>query len=145
MKSLFISFLMLFSFSAMAVDFSFTYFGNGAGTQTYYACSYVEDQAQSYLELLGATQIDVRCSGGITAGWNAGPVTLHASFELPVLTSSDFETVEISGDFSSPSCGLNVRIMKEILKTMAYIQVVKRDDACAFSSSNYYYKLRIPR
>jgi hypothetical protein len=145
MKSLFSFFLMFFSVSAMATNFSFTYFGNEAGTQSYYACSYVEDQAQSYLELLGATHIDVRCSGGITSGWNAGPVTLNASFDLPVVTNNDFETLEISGDFSSPACGLNVRIIKEILKSMAYIQVIKREDACAFSTSNYYYKLRVPR
>lgn len=134
---------LLISTSAFATSISFTYFGNEGGRQTYYACSYAEDQAQSYLELLGATNIDVRCSGGISNGWSMQPVSLRASYDLPVVVGTSVEAVEIKGDSFNPACGLNVRIIKEALKTFTNVEVVKKDDSCAFATSNYFYKLNI--
>ena len=133
------------SLSATAASISFTHFGRSAGVESYYACSYVEDQTFHYLDLLGATNIDVRCSGGIQSGWYNQPVSIYATFDLPVVTRNAVETVEIKGDAFSPACGINVRIIQEILKTMSNIQVLKKDDACAFASSNYYYKLNVTR
>jgi hypothetical protein len=134
---------MFISGSAFAAKISFTYFGNEGGRQSYYACSYVEDQTISYLELLGATNIDVSCSGGISSGWTAQPVGLRASYDLPEVSGSDSEIVEIKGDSFNTSCGVNVRIIKEVLKTFTNVEVVKKDDSCAFATSNYYYKLKI--
>lgn len=134
---------LLVSSSAFATNISFTYFGNEGGRQTYYACSYVEDQAVSYLELLGATNIDVRCSGGISNGWSMQPVSLQASYDLPVVAGTSVETLEIKGDSFNPACGLNVRILKSVLATFTNVEVVKKSDSCAFATSNYYYKLNI--
>lgn len=137
---------LLISTSAFAANINFTYFGNEGGRQSYYACDYVEDQTQSYLELLGATNIDVRCSGGIQpSGWSVQPVSIRASYDLPVVTGQSVETVEIQGDAFNPACGINVRIMKEALKTFSNVEVLKKQDSCAFASSNYYYKLNIAR
>lgn len=136
---------LLISSSAFATNFSFTYFGNEGGRQSYYACSYVEDQAVSYLELLGATNIDVRCTGGISGGWSVQPVSLRASYDLPVVMGTSVESVELKGDSFNPACGLNVRIIKEILKTFSNVEVLKKSDSCAFASSNYYFKLNIAR
>lgn len=145
MKKLALLSALLVSVSASAATISFTYFGREAGYESYYACSYVEDQAEQYLELLGATNIDARCSGGIQSGWYNQPVSLRATFDLPEVTGAGVDSVEIKGDAFSPACGLNVRLIKEILKTMTNVQVVKKDDACAFASSNYYFKLNIAR
>ena len=134
---------LLVSSSAFAANFSFTYFGNQGGNQTYYACSYAEDQTESYLELLGATNIDVSCSGGISSNWSMQPVSLRASYDLPEVTGTSVESVEIKGDYSNPACGLNVRIIKEILKTLTNVEVLKKDDSCAFATSNYYFKLNV--
>lgn len=137
---------LLISSSAFAANFSFTYFGNEGGRQSFYACDYVEDQTTSYLELLGATNIDVRCTGGIqSSGWSAQPVSIRASYELPLVTGQNVETVEIKGDSFNPACGINVRIMNEALKTFTNVKVLKKQDSCAFASSNYYYKLNIAR
>lgn len=136
---------LLISSSAFAANFSFTYFGNEGGRQSYYACDYVEGQTESYLELLGATNIDVRCSGGIQSGWSVQPVSIRASYDLPEVTGQNVETVEIKGDSFNPACGINVRIMSEVLKTFTNVEVLKKQDSCAFASSNYYYKLNIAR
>jgi hypothetical protein len=138
--------LLALSLNALAqsVNVSFTYFGNEGNRQSYYACSYVENQAEKYLELLGATDIDVQCFGGINPSWVA-PVSLDASFEVPQLSGSEGEIVEIKGDHWNPSCGINVRMIREFLKKFPHVKVLKKDDHCAFSSSNYYYQLEIPR
>lgn len=136
---------LLISSSTFAAGFSFTYFGNEGGNQSFYACSYVEDQAEAYLELLGATNIDVTCFGGIQPWGSAQPVSIRAKYNLPEVTGQNVETVEIEGDTWNPSCGINVRLMKEILKTFSNVEVVKKQDSCAFVTSNYYYKLNIAR
>ena len=133
---------LLFSTSAFAENFSFTYYGNEGGRQSYYACSYIEDQTVSYLELFGATKINVRCSGGIDNGW-IRPVSVRASYDLPEVTGAGVETIEIKGDSLNPACGVNVKIIKEILKTFTNVEVLKKQDACAFATSNYYFKLNV--
>ena len=143
MKTAALLFALIVSGSVFAKNISFTYFGNQGGNQSYYACSYVEDQTQSYLELLGATNIDVRCSGGISGGWSMQPVSIRASYDMAEVTGTSVELVEIKGDYSNPACGLNVRIIKEILKTLTNVEVLKKDDSCAFVTSNYYFKLNI--
>jgi hypothetical protein len=147
MKKLFVLVTLLFSLPSMAATISFTYFGNEGNRQTYYACSYVEDQTQSFLELMGATGIEVYCSGGLSSGggWSSSPVSIRAKYDLPLVTGSAIETVEVEGDAFNPSCGINVRIIKEVLKTMPFVTVAKKQDSCAFATTNYYYKLNIAR
>ena len=143
MKTTALFLAIIVSGSVFAKNISFTYFGNEGSNQSYYACSYVEDQTQSYLELLGATNIDVRCSGGISGGWSMQPVSIRASYDVAEVTGTSVELVEIKGDYSNPACGLNVRIIKEILKTLTNVEVLKKDDSCAFATSNYYFKLNL--
>jgi hypothetical protein len=145
MKKTAILFSLLVSVSAFATNISFTYFGNEGGRQSYYACSYAEGQTESYLELLGATNIDVRCTGGINGGWSVQPVSIRASYDLPVVVGNSVEAVSIKGDSFNPACGLNVRIINELLKTFTNVEVVKKSDSCAFQSSNYFYKLNIAK
>jgi hypothetical protein len=146
MKKIILATALFASVSSFAAEVNFTYFGNEGGRQSYYACSYVEDQAISYLELLGATNIDVRCSGGIQTGsWYAQPVSLRAKFDLPVVTGANVETVEIEGDNWNPACGLNTRMLNEMLKKFENVTVLKKIDSCAFATTNYYYKLQISR
>lgn len=144
MKKLTVLFALLMSVSSFAATVSFTYFGNEGGRQSYYACDYVESQAVSYLELLGATNVDVSCFGGINP-WSVQPVSLKATFDLPEVTGSSVETVEIKGDTWNPACGINVRMIKEFLKVFTNVEVLKKSDSCAFANTNYYYKLNIAR
>jgi len=145
MKFLFFSFLFLSSLNLFAAEVSFTHFGQEGNRQSYYACSYVEDQTFDILETLGATGIDVRCSGGITSGWYAGPVYVTARFDLPQVNGSEESILELKGDVFNPACGLNVKIIKEVLKVFSNITVLKKQDHCAFSDSNYYFQLKVLR
>lgn len=144
MKKLLTICALALSANVFAAGFSFTYFGNEGGRQSFYACDYVEYQTEQYLELLGATDIDVSCFGGIQP-WGVQPVSINAKFTLPVVTGSGVEEVKIEGDTWNPACGVNVRIMKEILNVFTNVEVVKKSDACAFANSNYYYKLNVAR
>lgn len=143
MKMMILLATLLISASAFAAQVSFTYFGNEGGNQHFYACSYAEDQTYSHLEALGATNIDVSCFGGIQSTWVIQPVSLRATYDLPVVTGAGTQKVKIKGDSFNPACGLNVRIMKEILKTFTNVTVVKKSDSCAFAQSNYYYNLDV--
>lgn len=145
MKTITLMAALFVSASSFAADFSFTYFGNEGGRQSFYACDYVQAQTEGYLELLGATNIDVRCHGGIQNNWSVQPVSIRASYDLPEVTGTGVETVEIKGDSFNPACGINVRIIKEILKTMTNVTVVKKSDSCAFANTNYSYTLNVAR
>jgi hypothetical protein len=146
MKKLIALIAMIFSLTAFAKEtVSFTYFGNEGFNRSFYACSYVEGQANSYLELFGATNIEVYCSGGIQPWGSMQPVSLNASFDLPAVTGQHVDAVQVDGDSSSPACGLNVRLIKELLKKFSNVAVVQKDDACAFAGSNYHYQLNITR
>lgn len=144
MKSMIVLASLLFTAGAFAASVNFTYFGNENGRESFYACDYAEGQTEMVLELLGATDIDVRCSGGIqSGGWSMQPVSVRAKYELPEVTGTGVETVILKGDTWNPACGLNVRIIKEVLKTFTNVEVVKKSDSCAFATTNYYYKLNV--
>jgi hypothetical protein len=147
MKKLIGLLVLATSMSALAQTqrVSFTHFGNNGGNQSYYACSYVESQAYAYLERLGASGVRVNCSGGIqSGGWYPQPVSVTATFELPV-TTGVVESVEIRGDFSNPACGLNTQMLRAFFKVMPHVEVVKKSDNCAFFNTNFFYRLNVTR
>jgi hypothetical protein len=140
-----LAFALSFSAFAGEVKVSFTHFGNNGGNQSYYACYYVEGQAYKYLELFGATEVVVRCNGGI-GPWSVSPVSVRASFNLPLLSGRELaDTVKLKGDNWTPSCGINVQMIREFLKVFSNISVVKKSDSCAFANSNFFYELSIVR
>lgn len=123
----------------------FSYFGNDGRNQTYYACSYVEDEAYSHLETLGAMNIETRCSGGIQPWGVSMPISLTAKFTTPVVNGNGTSVVEIEGDTWNPNCDLNTRMINAFLKEFQNIKVLEKRDGCGFRSSNYYYKLEIKK
>lgn len=148
MKKLLVLAAMALSLNSFAADVnvSFTHWGNNSGNQSYYACSYVEDQAHMYLDLFGATDVQVNCTGGIQNSWYMQPVSVRASFNLPILSGTELvENVTIKGDAFRPACALNVQMIREFLKVMPHISVIKKSDSCAFFSSNYFFELAIQR
>lgn len=135
---------LLFCFNGFAAQINLTYFGNQGSYQNYYACSYAEERTENYLALFGATNVEVYCTGGIT-NWSITPISLSAKFDMPAVSGENFEKVEITGDTWNPGCGLNTAIIREIIKTFKSVQVLEKQDHCAFSDSNFYYLLQIPR
>ena len=136
--------LSLSSFAAEKV--SFFYNGNEGWGQTFYSCDYAESQTEAYLELFGATEINVTCFGGISAGTMISPVSVTAKFELPVLNGTEVAAIsEVKGDTWNPACGINVFIIKRLLPKFSNVKVISKSDSCAFQSSNYSYKFSITK
>ena len=144
MKKLITVVALVLSVSAFAREtVSFGYSGMEGWGQSYYSCDYVEAQTEKVLEMFGATEISVRCSGGIEFG-QVMPVSVRASFETPVLSGAEVsEIVKYKGDSWNPACGLNVRIVKSLLPKFSNVTVVKKSDSCAFQRSNYSYEFSI--
>lgn len=144
MKKLITLVALVLSVSAYAREtVSFGYSGMESWGQTYYSCDYVEAQTEKVLEMFGATEIHVRCSGGIEMG-QMWPVSVSASFETPVLVGNEIaQAVKYKGDTWNPSCGLNVKIVKSLLPKFSNVTVVKKSDSCAFRRSNYSYEFSI--
>ena len=66
MKKLFFVFLFVFSLTAVAREnVSFFYSGFESGNRVFYSCDYVESRTEMFLELFGAQETEVYCSGGI--------------------------------------------------------------------------------
>lgn len=147
MKKLFTVLALALCVSAFSADnkVSFGYSGNEGWGTSYYSCDYVEAQTEKVLELFGATDVSVRCSGGIEFG-TMWPVSVTATFNSPVLSGRKVaEVVNLKGDNWNPSCGLNVKIVKSLLSSFNNVSVIKKNDSCAFQSSNYSYEFAIVR
>ncbi len=147
MKKFFALVAIALSFSAIArEEVSFGYSGMEGWGQTYYSCDYVEAQTEKVLEMFGATNVDVWCTGGIDFGRIWTPISVNASFEAPVLTGAEVATVKkYRGDSWNPSCGINVAIVKALLPKFSNVKVLKKSDSCAFQSSNFSYEFEIKK
>lgn len=145
MKKLTAVIAMVLSLGAFAVEqeVNFTYFGNEEiGTRSYHNCDSVESSAKSILKKLGATDISVRCTGGLDV-WSrmALPVNLRASFNTPVVTGESYEIVKLRGD----NCGLETRMIKSFLKVFTNIEVLKERSNCGMSRATYSFELKVGR
>jgi hypothetical protein len=144
MKKTLLTLSMILTLPLHAAEISFSYFGNeGSGSNsTYYSCSYVEDQASYFLNMLGAQKVRVLCTGGLQ-NWGWTPINLTAKFETPTINGDNIESVEIHSDPWDAGCTLNTRLINDILKNFNNIEVVEKHDTCPFQDSNYYYLLKI--
>lgn len=107
-KMIFSGFLLLAS-SAFAVDAIprtskvgfFVSESTGAGNTTYYSCDGLEDLTKSMLKKLGASDIRVRCSGGLDSGTYWGTPSIDVSFVSPMRGSgaearaASYQTVQL--------------------------------------------------
>lgn len=131
MRSLIISALLI-STSAFAgewvtkkVSFSpRTYTG---GTTHYYSCSAVENTVESHLEALGATNVKVRCSGGIDRGWST-PAFVSGSYDVKVPETNDMARVVTLKGYES--CDLNSEFLDYVVREIPGATVLKRRASC---------------
>lgn len=147
MKKLIALATLALSASAFAHDHhvSFSYSGIEGWGRSYYSCDYVEAQTEKVLELFGAQNAEVRCSGGIEWG-QAWPVSVTAKWDAPALSGREVaEVVKLKGDSWNPACGLNVTIVKSLVPHFSNVTIVKKSDSCAFERSNYSYEFSIVR
>ena len=94
---------------------SFTDFGGRA----YYSCDSVEDRTADFLEILGASNISVKCSGGFDhhTGWTREAFVI-ATFE--VAQNGSYEEFELR---SSDNCHLYKEIFSGVKKAFDFERV----------------------
>jgi hypothetical protein len=143
LKTLLAALALTLSLSAFADSVSFTYSGLESEGRVYYACDYAEAQTEKFLTVFGATNVDVRCFGGIEFG-RMEPVSISATFDQPMLDGV-IEQVTVKGDRWNPACGLNVAIIKNLLPKFGNVTVVSKNDSCSTMRSNYSYDFSIVR
>jgi hypothetical protein len=147
MKKLMAVVALVLSVSAFAREnVTITYSGYEGWGRSYYSCDYAEARTETVLELFGATNVSVTCSGGLDRGHYWGPIRVKASFDLPVLAGNEVaETVKFRSTGSNTSCALNVKIVKSLLPSFDNVTVVKKNDSCVSASSSYSYEFSIVR
>jgi hypothetical protein len=147
MKKIFALVAVAFSLSVWSrEEVSFSYSGMESWGQSYYSCDYVENQTEKVLEMFGATNIDVWCTGGIEFGRIWTPVSVSSSFDVPLLTGAEATIVKkYRGDSWNPSCGLNVAIVKALLPKFINVKVLRKSDSCGFANSNFSYEFEITK
>lgn len=123
---------------------SFFYSGFESGNRVFYSCDYVESRTEMFLELFGAQETEVYCSGGIRPFGPPLPINVKASFNLPELSGDEVsQTVKIKSDSWNPNCGINVRIVQSLLPSFSNVEVLESQDGCPFIDSRYFYTFSI--
>lgn len=101
----------------------------GGGTQHWYNCDSVEDTVEKHLEDLGATNISVRCSGGLDNGRFPSPAFVSGTFDAPVPTPEEdgVSAIVLEG---RQSCSLNTEFLDYVLPMFSGATVISRRASC---------------
>lgn len=138
MKALVLISAMIFSVYAQANEsVNFTYFGNEGRNRIFLSCNYAESSVDQLLHEMGATDIDVRCTGGIDFGFYT-PVRISAKFNLPAAT----ELIEIRSDYRS-NCYFDVSFINHLIKKNSKLEKVNGTSHCFSSDSRYSFKIQL--
>ena len=125
-------------------DFDFTFFGNSAGRYTMVSCDYAEDLVRAWMDDFGATDLDVRCIGGIEPYGRPTPLSLHVTYTAPSSTAPTREeriSIE-SGAFPGQSnCDFDTTLMRSLLNRFPNVRIRQQYDACFDPQSSYRYDL----
>lgn len=123
---------------------SFSVGGRGGLNYSYYNCDSVEDTVESHLEKLGATNISVRCSGGLQypSPMPPMPAFVKASFDAPVPNGGVVENVTLKARFDQ-NCEVNTTALNAILPQMPSVTVLAKRDSCFDNRTRWFYDLSI--
>lgn len=94
--------------------------------QTYYNCSFAQDQVEAHLETLGAQNIRVTCSGGIEWNWTS-PVFITAKFDVPV-NGTVTRGAKLAG---RESCAFNTEFLDRVIPMFPGVAVRARRSSCS--------------
>ena len=146
MKKLIAAVLCALSLSAVAATETVKFSHNGIETwgRSYFSCDTVEAQTERALKALGATQINVDCTGGIRPGQMWLPVSVTASFEVAALQGNETAvTKTIKSRPGQESCSMNVLIMKSVLPKFSNVTVLEKRDRCSSPNTRWSYTVSI--
>lgn len=116
---------------------SMTYFGNEGRNRVYLSCDYVERAAEDILDQLGATDIDVTCTGGLDYGYYT-PVSVRASYSL----ATDAAAATIKSDFNS-NCYFDTKFIDTVIRSSDRLSKTRSSGYCFNSESRYQYSVEI--
>lgn len=108
--------LLISSLNAFSAEEKFVVSHILPGGYVYYDCDVVEDRTVDMLEALGATDINVRCTGGLDK-WNpqfSTSARVKTSFEVPA--EGELTTVELKG---WQGCYLATTIFENVVENFA--------------------------
>jgi hypothetical protein len=134
--------LLLIVFSANVYaqsneEVGFTYWGYEGRNRSFLSCHYVEGASESILRELDATDVNVRCSGGIEFN-TYSPVRASAKFVLPVQE----QIVKVKSDFGA-NCYFDTTFIEEIARASDRIEIVSGSTHCFRPDSRYNITLKI--
>lgn len=128
--------LMAGAFAQATETVNFTYFGNEGRNRIHLSCHYAENAVDQILGQIGATDVDVRCTGGIDYGFYT-PVSITAKFNLPTTA-----TVKVESDFNT-NCFFDTKFVDALVRSNDNITKVNGRSHCFDSDSRYNYTLEI--
>ncbi len=145
-----ILFTLLFTLSAVASEvgnpaefFNFHFFGNSGGRSTFISCDYAQPVAEEWMAKFGATNVDVRCYGGITPT-GAYPLSLRVKFTPTDLSGpTRTEHVVIESDMNHRVCDYDTQLMRTLLRELPNIKATAMRDHCFNHDSRYEYQLDV--
>jgi hypothetical protein len=103
--------------------FNITSFGD-FGSRVYYNCDSVEAEVKSMMELFGAQNISVRCSGGISP-WGGFATDAFVTLKMDVMTLDDEGTMRAEYEAVELRARRNCHLLKEVTKATAKLFVMK--------------------
>ena len=143
---------LLLAFNAFAVEFTTTTFrhtdaGIDGFSRNYYSCDFAEATLENHLEVLGASNISVSCSGGIEQNWGMFPVNLTARFDIPSATSENHTrstNSRLAGTrLGNSSCNFNTKLLNKLLPLFANVKVNAKRATCMDNDSRWSYDVTV--
>jgi hypothetical protein len=101
----------------------------------YYACDYARDQAANTLEVLGAENVSVNCTGGIENNTML-PISMNGTFNL---VEKGARTVVLKG---RDSCDFNVKLINTLLSTIDHETVMEHIN-CMDAQGSYHFEINL--
>lgn len=148
-----ILFSMVFAVSTFASEvsdptnrsesFNFNFFGNSGGRTTYVSCDYAQPVAEEWMAKFGATDVEVRCYGGITPT-GAYPLSLRIDYTGTSLSgSTQTDHVVIESDMDHRVCDYDTQLMRTLLRRLPNIKATAMRDHCFSTDSRYEYQIDV--
>lgn len=129
--------------AAPTSNFNYTFFGHSSGRYTMVACSYAESVAEEIMLKLGATNLEIYCSGGIQP-WGISLLNLRVQYTAPILTGeTKTESVVLESDTWNSSCDFDTGLTRALLRDFPNVKATRSSDYCFQTDSRYEYQLDV--
>ena len=119
--------------------FDYTFFSGGMN-YSIVSCDYA--QAQALLDMFGAKDADIYCSGGISASGYSFPLSMTIEYTAPAVGTTTV-TKNLKSDSFNPVCDFNVDLIDRMVKKFSNVKVLKSNSGCMSPDSPFSYQFEI--